>query len=406
MAGKGWGIAVVAAGVVGLLIAGASDVYASTSRSRDKRTSANKKTSSAKLKKPAARPSAPRPVPVVLDDPDYPLDPQGKLLAIELGGLWTRDPGRLVSVLQSAVKERSPETPLTLLLAIAHAETNGRVLLVSEAGAVGLAQATPIAYLEEKLSGKLFVTDAYTTGARAYFLKKPLNDVERIARMLKEPKEPRPFEGASRLLHAAVKVRGEGLAELELLAPYSAPGFVDMIRSSDRENRELLEKLAGMIERRASRDEFTLLHDQAQTRYRSLRDIQKVSWKRYQAELTAARDTLLRDAYGQDPAVVIKTRAYEASELLARELDDRFSPRSMAGFLVDHMQTKLAEARALGFAESELERMTAGLYNGGGHNVKRMMSGLITNLPETQNYMRKVPATRERLDRVLAQAGS
>ncbi|MEA2329602.1 MAG: hypothetical protein QOE68_4561, partial [Thermoanaerobaculia bacterium] len=46
--------------------------------------------------------------------------------------------------------------------------------------------------------------------------------------------------------------------------------------------------------------------------------------------------------------------------------------------------------------------MTAALYNGGAHNVKRMMAGLITWLPETENYARKVPAMRRRLDEVVA----
>lgn len=402
MDGKRWGIGVTGLFAAGLVIACAGQAYASTS----KRTTTTKKASSTKLKKAVPKPVAPRPFTVVLDDPDYPLDAEGRLLAMELGGLWTRDAGRLVSVLQAAVKQRSSETPLTLLLAIAHAETNGRVLLVSEAGAVGLAQATPIAYLEEKRTGKLFVTEAYATGAWAYFLKKPLNDVEKIARILKDPVHPRRFDDATRLLQSAFKVRAEGLAELELLEPYAGPGFVAKVRKSDQENRDLLEKLAGMVEGGASREEFAAIHDDAQLRYRALRDIQKVSWKRYEAELTTARDELLRKTYGQDPASIIKTKAYEASELLARELDDRFSPISMAGFLVDHMQTKLAEARALGVAEPELERVTAGLYNGGGHNMKRMMSGLLTNLTETQNYMVKVPATKQRLERALAQAGS
>ena len=46
--------------------------------------------------------------------------------------------------------------------------------------------------------------------------------------------------------------------------------------------------------------------------------------------------------------------------------------------------------------------MTAALYNGGSHNVKRMLAGLIASLPETERYMRKVPATRRRLDSVVA----
>ena len=46
--------------------------------------------------------------------------------------------------------------------------------------------------------------------------------------------------------------------------------------------------------------------------------------------------------------------------------------------------------------------MTAALYNGGAHNVKRMLAGLIASLPETERYMRNVPATRRRLDSVVA----
>jgi hypothetical protein len=42
--------------------------------------------------------------------------------------------------------------------------------------------------------------------------------------------------------------------------------------------------------------------------------------------------------------------------------------------------------------------MTAALYNGGSHNVKRMLAGLIVSLPETQRYMKKVPATARRLE--------
>jgi len=48
----------------------------------------------------------------------------------------------------------------------------------------------------------------------------------------------------------------------------------------------------------------------------------------------------------------------------------------------------------------------AALYNGGSHNVKRMLAGLIRTLPETEKYMRKVPATRRRLDSVIAGVGS
>ena len=60
--------------------------------------------------------------------------------------MWTRDADRLVEVLQRAQHDTTDSPELTFLLAIAHAETNGRILDVSEAGAVGLAQATPVAF--------------------------------------------------------------------------------------------------------------------------------------------------------------------------------------------------------------------------------------------------------------------
>ena len=77
---------------------------------------------------------------------------------------------------------RKTLTLLTLLLAIAYAETNGKILDVSEAGAVGLAQATPVACRQERCDGKLFVTAEYLTGARNYIMKKPLGDADRIPR--------------------------------------------------------------------------------------------------------------------------------------------------------------------------------------------------------------------------------
>ena len=93
---------------------------------------------------------------------------------------------------------------------------------------------------------------------------------------------------------------------------------------------------------------------------------------------------------------------YEASEYLARKLDDRFSATHMASFLVQHLETKRLEAQKLARASRNVERMTAALYNGGSHNVKRMLAGLIASLPETDRYMRKVPATRRRLDAEVA----
>ncbi|MCU1245651.1 MAG: hypothetical protein JWN02_1561, partial [Acidobacteria bacterium] len=57
-------------------------------------------------------------------------------------------------------------------------------------------------------------------------------------------------------------------------------------------------------------------------------------------------------------------------------------------------------------SDDKIEEMTAALYNGGSHNVKRMLAGLIASLPETQRYMKKVPATRRRLDHSIAIAQS
>jgi hypothetical protein len=69
---------------------------------------------------------------------------------------------------------------------------------------------------------------------------------------------------------------------------------------------------------------------------------------------------------------------------------------------VRHLERKTEEAKKLARSDAEVERMTAALYNGGSHNVKRMLAGLIRTLPETEKYMRKVPATRRRLDSVIA----
>jgi hypothetical protein len=92
---------------------------------------------------------------------------------------------------------------------------------------------------------------------------------------------------------------------------------------------------------------------------------------------------------------------------LAGELDERFSAKQMAAFLVRHLERKAEEARKLTDPDDDrrVEEMTAALYNGGSHNVKRMLAGLIASLPETQKYMKKVPATRRRLDATIADVG-
>jgi hypothetical protein len=130
--------------------------------------------------------------------------------------------------------------------------------------------------------------------------------------------------------------------------------------------------------------------------------VQAESWARYQLDLIQKRDALLEAHFGQPSAYVRRTAPYAAGELLGRELDERFSATRMAEFLVRHLERKADEARTLARSEAQVEVMTAALYNGGSHNVKRMLVGLISSLPETQRYMRKVPATRRRLDRSLA----
>ena len=123
---------------------------------------------------------------------------------------------------------------------------------------------------------------------------------------------------------------------------------------------------------------------------------------RYQKELIEKRDRMLEEHFETDAKTVKRTMAYEASEYLGEHLDDRFSAKSMAKFLVRHLDRKENEARKLARSQKDVERMTAALYNGGSHNVKRMLAGLIRSLPETEKYMKKVPATRRRLDGVIA----
>jgi hypothetical protein len=346
---------------------------------------------------------APQPVVPELPEalPQPLLDDESRVLAAELSRMHTRDAEKLVDVVGSAARETATEIPITLMLAIAHAETNGRVLLISEAGAVGLAQTTPIAYLMEGGKGRLFVTNDYLVGARAYFLKKSLNDAEVVASLLIE--SPQARETAMGLLNAAYKYRQEGIPELEALAPYASEEFLDSIRRMDDENLATLDRLSLLIEQGAEKKELEAFKESVRDRYRALRTIQTSAWKSYQKDLTDHRDRLLRKRYGVDPDLIIRSRAYEASEMLAAELDERFSPESMASFLATHLATKRGEAEEIGTADWQLERMTAGLYNGGGHNIKRMMSGLIGSLRETDNYMQKVPATKLRLEQALAE---
>ena len=348
---------------------------------------------------PPAEPSSE--VPTLVEAGHEQTEIRVKALAREMAEMWTRNPEELVVVIDDAARSVPSAPSVTMLLAIAHAETNGKILDVSEAGAVGLAQATPVAYRQEKLGGKLFVTADYLIGSRAYIMKKPLGDADTIASMIVDKDTPATRKKAKRLLRAAKELRREGIDELDLLDPYASDRYYAEIKRMDKYNRQVLERLGHLLDK-GSRAQLKTFRNQTRTEYRALKQLQLVSWKDYQDELIAKRDRMLEKHFGMDHTTVKRTMAYEASEYLGEHLDDRFSAKSMARFLVRHLDRKAHEARELGAKDEKVEQMTAALYNGGSHNVKRMLAGLIRTLPETEKYMRKVPATRRRLDGVIA----
>lgn len=364
-----------------------------------------------------APPHRPAPAPVFLPDPP-PAEPSSevptlvqvsneqteiriKALAREMADMWTRDPEELVVAIDDAARSTPSAPSVTLLLAIAHAETNGMILDVSEAGAVGLAQATPVAYREEGFDGKLFVTSDYLIGSRAYIMKKPLGDADTIASLVVDKDTPAVRKKAKRLLAAAKDLRREGIDELDLLSPYASKKYYTKIKSMDEHNKVVLNRLGKLLDK-GSRAQLRTFRNGVRTEYRALKQTQLASWVKYQNELIDKRDRMLEKHFGMDDKFVKKAMAYEASEYLGEHLDDRFSAKSMSRFLVCHLDRKSVEARKLAKSEKDVERMTAALYNGGSHNVKRMLVGLIRSLPETEKYMRKVPATRRRLDGVIA----
>jgi hypothetical protein len=209
---------------------------------------------------------------------------------------------------------------------------------------------------------------------------------------------------AKRLLASARELRREGIDELDLLDKFAAERYYVRIKEMDQHNKAVLNRLGKLLDH-GSRAELRKFRNEVRTEYRALKQTQLAAWVRYQKELIAERDTMLEKHFGMDARIVKKSMAYEASEYLGEQLDDRFSAKSMARFLVCHLDRKGAEARKLakkGASEKRIEEMTAALYNGGSHNVKRMLVGLIRTLPETEKYMKKVPATRRRLDGVIA----
>lgn len=348
---------------------------------------------------PAAKPS--REIPTLVQVSQATIDMRIAALARAMGQMWTRNPEELVVAIDDAARSMPSAPSVTLLLAIAHAETNGKILTVSSAGAVGLAQATPVAYLQEGLTGKLFVTDDYLIGSRAYIMKKPLGDADTIATNVLDNDTPAARKRAKRLLASAKELRREGIDELTLLEPFAPEAYFAQIERMDEHNKDVLEQLGRVLEN-SSRDELRRFRDEVRREYRALKETQATTWVAYQRELVGKRDRMLQRHFGQSAALVKKTMAYEASEYLGERLDDRFSAKSMSRFLVRHLDRKAEEARKLATADDDVEAMTAALYNGGSHNVKRMIAGLIRSLPETQKYMEKVPATRRRLDSAVA----
>lgn len=348
---------------------------------------------------PPAEPSSD--VPTLVEASEQKIGVRVNALAHEMADMWTRNPEELVVVIDDAARSMPSAPSVTLLLAIAHAETNGKILDVSEAGAVGLAQATPVAYRQEGFDGKLFVTNDYLIGSRAYIMKKPLGDADTIASMIVDKDTPATRKKAKHLLTAAKELRREGIDELNLLEPFASKKYYDDIRRRDTHNKEALAKLGRLLDK-GSRAQLRAFRNETRKEYRALKQTQLVTWAQYQKDLIAKRDRMLEQHFGINPQLVKKTMAYEASEYLGENLDDRFSAKSMAKFLVRHLDRKADEARKLARSEKDVESMTAALYNGGSHNVKRMLAGLIRTLPETEKYMRKVPATRRRLDSVIA----
>jgi hypothetical protein len=328
-------------------------------------------------------------------------------LATELSKMWTRNPDELVAVIDKASREAPSSPSVTLLLAIAHAETNGKILDVSEAGAVGLAQATPIAIRQENMfdDGRMFVTADYLVGARAYIMKKPLGDTDTIASMVVARDTAATRKLARKLLKSAQTLRTEGVDELALLDLFALEHYAKSIASADEHNLMVLHRLGTLLDH-GSRAQLRQFRDKTRREYRALKRTQVVTWARYQHDLIAKRDRMLQEHFGIAAAQVRKQSPYEAGEYLGETLDVRFSAEKMSSFLVRHLERKSEEAKKIAGTRRNVEEMTAALYNGGSHNVKRMLAGLIVSLPETQRYMKNVPATRRRLDRSIVIAGA
>jgi len=243
----------------------------------------------------AAEPSSE--VPTLVEASEEQIEIRVKALAHEMADMWTRNPEELVVVIDDAARSMPSAPSVTLLLAIAHAETNGKILDVSEAGAVGLAQATPVAYHQEGFDGKLFVTRDYLIGARAYIMKKPLGDADTIATLIVDRDDSARRKKAKRLLRSAKELRREGIDELDLLDAYASDKYYDDIRRADDHNRAVLKKLERLLDK-GSRAELRVFRNDVRKEYRALKETQLVSWARYQKDLIAKRDRMWRSTSG------------------------------------------------------------------------------------------------------------
>lgn len=353
---------------------------------------------------PPSEPSAA--VPTLSESAKHEIEVREHALAAELAKMWTTNSNQLVDVIDDAARNAPVSPSVTLLLAIAHAETNGKILDVSEAGAVGLAQATPVAIRQENMfdDGRMFVTADYLTGSRAYIMKKPLGDADTIASLVIARDTPATRARAKRLLESAFTLRREGVDELDLLAMFASKRYARSIDDADDHNLSVLRRLRTLLDH-GSKAQLRAFRDKTRREYRALKSTQMVTWARYQHDLIAKRDRMLEQHFGMPAARVKRELPYESGEYLGEAMDVRFSAKKMAAFLVRHLERKAAEARKLAGSKRDVEEMTAALYNGGSHNVKRMLAGLIASLPETERYMKKVPATRRRLDRSVEIAG-
>jgi len=346
---------------------------------------------------PPSEPSAA--VPTLSQSAKHEIEQREHALATELRKMWTTDPEQLVNVVDNA-SINAPDSPsVSMLLAIAHAETNGHILDISEAGAVGLAQATPVAIRQENMfdDGKMFVTADYLAGSRAYIMKKPLGDADTIASLVVAHDTPETRAKAQRLLDSAFKLRREGVDELALLEIFASDRYPKSVEDADQHNLTVLQRLKTLL-KHGSRAQLRAFRDKTRREYRALKQTQVVTWARYQHDLIAKRDRMLEQHFHAPAKRIWKEDPYEAGEYLGDALDVRFSATKQAAFLVRHLERKAQEAKKLAGEEGNVNEMTAALYNGGSHNVKRMLAGLIVSLPETQRYMKKVPATARRLE--------